>query len=233
MVWFCAGSPCLGQDATHKPFSPDEQKQLAAGHLVTRPVSERRADLRLIGGSAWQVINAPPAVVFRALLDTKHYDKLLPTVTGASLVTEAETLRRVRLEHKKGPLGIAYRLALTIDPQRHDITFKLNDRLDSGLRAAWGFFALTPYGASKTLLSYGVMADPGEGLIVGIVRGVIHEWLLKVPAQVRWRVESIEGRSRYGSGLLVPARSSARVDVARCGDAGRHLDGGQAQKCAP
>ncbi|MDB4985249.1 MAG: hypothetical protein JWN04_427 [Myxococcaceae bacterium] len=214
----------LAEDATRKPFSEDEKKRLVAGQLVTRPVSERRGDLRLIGGSSWQVIKAPPEVVLRALLDTKSYDKLLPTVTGASLVTEAPTMRRVRVEHKRGPLGIAYRLALTIDAQRHDINFKLNDRLDSGMRAAWGYLTATPYGQNQTLLSYGVMADPGDGLIVGIVRGVIHEWMLKVPAQVRRHVESKQGRALYGSGLLRSCGS---------GSGSRNLDGGQAQQCAP
>jgi len=194
-------SMAQADDVARKPFSEDERKRLVAGQLVTRPVEERRGDLRLIGGSSWQVIKAPPDVVFRALLDTPRYDKLLPTVTGSSLVSEAATLRRVRLEHKKGPLGISYRLALTIDAANRDIGFKLNDRLDSGMRAAWGYFHVSAYGTDQTLLSYGVMADPGDGLIVGIVRSVIHDWMLKVPQQVRRFVESAHGRALYGSSL--------------------------------
>ncbi|MDB4972827.1 MAG: hypothetical protein JWN48_1168 [Myxococcaceae bacterium] len=196
----------LAEDVARKPFSAEERKRLVAGQLVTRPVSERRGDLRLIGGSAWQIIKAPPDAVFRALLDTNSYPKLLPTVSSASLVSEALTQRRVKLEHKRGPLGISYRLALTIDAARRDINFKLNDKLDSGMRAAWGYFAVTPYGESQSLLSYGIMADPGDGLIVGIVRGVIHEWMLKVPAQVRRHVESARGRQLYGSGVSALAR---------------------------
>jgi ribosome-associated toxin RatA of RatAB toxin-antitoxin module len=186
-----------GQDVARKPFTPDEKARLAAGKLVTRPVTEKRGDLRLIGGASWQVIKAPPEIVFRALLDTKNYPHSLPTVSAASVVSDGKPLRRVRLEHKKGPVGIAYRLALTIDPQRRDVGFKLNDRLESGMRAAWGFLAATPYGEDQTLLSYGVMADPGDGLIVGIVRGVIHDWLLKVPEQVKKHVESPYGRRLY------------------------------------
>lgn len=210
--------PCLGQSAARNPFSQEEHARLAAGELVTRPVSERRGDLRLIGGSSWQVIKAPPEAVFRALLDTRHYDRSLPTVSGASLVSDHEDVRRVRIEHKKGPLGIAYRLALQIDAQQRDITFKLNDPLNSGLHAAWGFFSVRPYGAGESLLSYGIMADPGEGLIVGLVRSVIQEWILKAPAQVRKFVESSAAKALYTS-------SFARV--------GGQRDGGHAQQGLP
>jgi len=189
--------PARAQEVARKPFTPDEKARLSAGKLVTRPVTETRGDLRLIGGASWQIIDAPPEIVFRALLDTKNYPHSLPTVSAASVVSDSKTMRRVRFEHKRGPFGIAYRLALTVDPERRDVTFKLNDRLESGMRAVWGFMAATPYGANRTLLSYGVMADPGDGLIVGIVRGVIHEWMLRVPMQVKKYVESPYGRRLY------------------------------------
>jgi hypothetical protein len=217
LVW--ARGTALGQDVARKPFTADERARLLAGKLVVRATKELRSGLRLIGGASWQIIDAPPESVFRALLDTKHYNRSLPTVSAATLVSEQATLRRVRFEHKKGPIGIAYRMALTIDPQRRDINFKLNDRLDSGLRAAWGFLSAQPYGQGKTLLSYGVLADPGDGLLVGLVRGVIHDWILKVPAQVKKHVESALGRKLYPRSLAAGG----------C----RQLDGGQLQKCAP
>jgi hypothetical protein len=181
-----------------RPLSGAEKEKLAAGQLVTRPVEEEKNGLRLIGGSSWQLIDATPDAVFRALLDTPRYDRMLPTVSRAQLISSAPTLRRVKLEHKKGPLGVAYRLALSIDPARRDITFKLNDPLQSGVRAAWGYLTVTPWGG-KSLLSYGVMADPGDGLIVGIVRSVIQEWLLRMPAQTKRHIESAAGRKLYGA----------------------------------
>lgn len=190
------------QSVARAPFSGREREELSAGKLVSRPSRERRGDLRLIGGASWQVVRATPDALFRALLDTDHYPRMFPGLSRAELVSSHETLRRVRFEHKKGPLGVSYRLALQIDAQRRDITFKLNDPLDSSLRAAWGFLSVREFGVGKTLLSYGVMADPGDGLVVGLVRGVIHDWLLKVPQTVRWFVEGKSGRALYGSGAL-------------------------------
>lgn len=186
-------------DDIKRPFSDAEKTKLAAGQLVMRRAREEKDGLRLIGGSSWQLIKASPDTVFRALLDTPRYDRMLPTVSRAQLVSEQPTLRRVKLEHKKGPLGVSYRIALIIDAARRDITFKLNDRLESGVRAAWGYLTVTPWGAGKSLLSYGVMADPGDGLLVGLVRDVIQEWMLRVPEQVRKHVESATGRALYGT----------------------------------
>jgi hypothetical protein len=207
------------QSAVTQPFSAEERARLANGELVSRPVTERHSGLRLLGGSSWQLIDATPDAVFRTLLETRFYHRMLPAVSGAKLISAQGNTRRVRIEHKKGPLGVAYRLALQIDPVRRDITFKLNDRLESGMRAAWGFLTVHPYGAQKTLLAYGVMADPGDGLLVSMVRGVIHEWLMKVPLQVKRFVEGSTGRAF--------ARESGAARV--CAD----VDGGQPQKCAP
>ncbi len=185
-------------DDVKRPFNDTEKRQLSAGQLVTRRVQEEKNGLRLIGGSSWQLVKAPPDVVFRALLDTPRYDKMLPTVSRAQLISQAPTLRRVKLEHKKGPLGISYRVALIIDPARRDITFKLNDPLESGIRAAWGYITITAWG-DKSLISYGVMADPGDGLVVGLVRGVIQDWLLRTPEQAKRHIESTAGRLLYGT----------------------------------
>jgi hypothetical protein len=210
--------PAEAQSTARKPLSAAERAQLAAGKLVVRPTTERRMALKLIGGSSYQVVDAVPDAVFRALLDTRYYEKMLPAVTGAELVSEQADARRVRIDHKKGPLGVSYRMLLRIDRARRDIGFKLNDPLDSGIRAAWGFLTVHPYGATKSLISYGVMADPGDGLLVGLARGVIHDWLLRVPEQVRKFVESATGRSLYG---------------ARSAGAARQLHGAQPQQRAP
>lgn len=227
LTWCLSTAPCWGQDVARKPFSQDEKARLTAGKLVVRPTKELRSGLRLIGGASWQIIKAPPDAVFRALLDTKYYNRSLPTVSAATLVSEQPTLRRVKLEHKKGPVGIAYRLALSIDSQRRDITFKLNDRLDSGLRAAWGFMSAHPYGQNQTLLSYGVMADPGDGLLVGLVRGVIHDWILRVPAHVKRHVESTLGRRLYPKPA---ADAGVAVDAGAAADAGVAVDAGVAAR---
>lgn len=215
-----ASAPCSAQSSARKPFSAEERLRLAQGELVTRPVREQRGSLRLVGGASWQVIKATPEQVFRALLDTPRYARLLPTVSEARLVSESPALRRVVFEHRKGFLRIAYRLALEIDAHEKTIAFRLNDPLESSVRAAWGFVSVHPYDPGSALLAWGVRADPGHSLIVSLVRGMIQEWILKVPWQVRRFMESPTGRALYGR---------PPSDLRALGQ----LDGGQPQERAP
>jgi hypothetical protein len=150
-----------------------------------------------MGGTSWQIINAPPSAVFRALLDTSRYSRMLPAVTGSSVISEDPGYRLVRMEHKKGPLGISYDIGARVYPDKRDITFLLKEAPLGLPRAAWGFFSVRPYGENKSLLSYGVMADPGDGIVLSLIRSAVHEWMLRVPSQVKSFVESREGRTRY------------------------------------
>ena len=75
-------------------FSKEELRKLSAGELVQRPVSESRGNLRLIGGTSWQVIDAAPSVVWQALLDTGHYPRMLPQLSEAKLVRRKGAARK-------------------------------------------------------------------------------------------------------------------------------------------
>ncbi len=211
-TWFAA-SLSLGDQGSNAlnqaPFTAAEQEKLRAGELVARATTEARGKLRLMGGTSWQIINALPDSVFRALLDTAQYYRMLPAVTGSSVIDEQPGYRRVRLEHKKGPLGLTYNIGARVYQDRKDITFSL-EHAPLGLpRAAWGFFSVRAYGDSQTLLSYGVMADPGDGLVLSLVRGLVHEWMLRVPRQVKYFVESREGRERYAPAVAKAATAPA------------------------
>jgi hypothetical protein len=191
----------------NRDFSTEERASLAAGALVSRPMLERRGSLDLMGGTSYQVINAPMSVVWRALLDTQYYPRMMPRVLEARLVTPSDPARAralasdgtdqrtVFMRQGAGPFERNYYLTVNIREQRGDITFSVDERRPHDLRAAWGFYNVRPYAdGSKTLLAYGVMADLDVGALGSWLRGDVHEWLLKVP----WTVKRfVEGSGRY------------------------------------
>jgi hypothetical protein len=196
LAWL-ASAVVLGKASDNRPFSSEELAKLRAGKLVKRASSEERGSLQLMGGSSWQLIDAPPEVVYRALLDTAKYTRMLPAVTGSRLLAEQPGARVIRLEHKRGPISLSYDVRATFNAERRDLSFQLEDAPGGAPRAAWGFFSVRPYGQKYSLLAYGVMADPGDGLLVGLLRGTVHDWMLMVPCQVKSFIESAEGRSLY------------------------------------
>jgi ribosome-associated toxin RatA of RatAB toxin-antitoxin module len=162
-------------------------------------MTERRGGLELLGGTSYQVIDAPRDVVWKALLDTKHYPRMMPQVLEAKTVHTRESERTIFMRQGAGPVEASYYLRVRTYPERGDITFSIDDKQPHDLRAAWGFYTVRPYGdGSKTLLAYGVMADIGSGMLQAMVRDDVHEWMLKVPWTVKRFVEG-SGRGLYQS----------------------------------
>lgn len=176
-------------------FSDDEWRKLEAGELVARKQTSRRDGLELMGGSSWQVIDASPEVVFRALLDTHRYPRMMPQVLEAKLVASRQSERTVFV--RQGREGVAekrYYLRINVDEPKRDITFSVDDKRPHDLRAAWGFYTVRPFKGGKTLLAYGIMADLGGGILSNVFGDEIHDWMLKTPWMVKRFVESGGGR---------------------------------------
>jgi hypothetical protein len=186
-----------GLDASQ--FTADEWRKLDAGQLVLRPKTRTQGSQRLMGGSSWQVIDAAPDVVWRALLDTPRYNRMMPQVLEARLVRKRDNERTVFVRQgRDGLVEARYYLKVNVHESQRDITFTVDDHMPHEmLRAAWGFYAVRPYRGGKTLLAYGVMADIGGGFLIGLMRDNVHEWMLRTPWMIKRFVEG-SGRKIYG-----------------------------------
>jgi len=175
------------QSAQGEVFTAEEQRLLANGRLVRRRATRRRGQLRLIGGSAFQVVNRSVDDTWQVLCDEGSYTSWLPQTDDARTVWHRPGERVMRFRHSVGLVTAQYHLRLTYDHEHHDLAFRLDPQRPNDLRAAWGFFRVQPYedDADRSLVSYGVMADVGGGVIGGMFRDQIHESLLLVPASIR------------------------------------------------
>lgn len=179
-----------------RPFSAVERRTLEQGGLVVRRRAERRGAQMLVGGASWQLIALPADAVWRALLDTARYPRMLPACTSARVLASRGEQRTVSLVHEVGPIRASYSLLARAVAARRDLTFSLDPSRPHSVRAAWGFFTVRPQGASRSVLSYGLMADYGDGLFGGLLRPKLREWSLRVPSLIKAFVEG-EGRARY------------------------------------
>lgn len=177
----------------------EELGRLKAGHLVLRPATRMRRGVKLMGGSSWQLIDASPEVVWRALLDTPHYPRMMPQVIEARLVrTEGDQRTVFMRQGSAGLLEATYYLNVKVDAARHGLTFSVDERMPHDvLEAVWGFYSVHPYGQGKTVLAYGVMADIRGGIVATVLRNSMHEWMLKTPWLIKRFVEG-SGRWIYG-----------------------------------
>lgn len=193
-----AGAGAQQEGGSSDGFTASERRQLASGRLVARRTVRRRGQRELIGGNAWQVVDQPTQVTWRALTDADHYGAMLPAAEEARVVAHSPGTRVVRISHAVGLIHARYHLRMQYDHERHDIAFRLDRQRPNDLRAAWGFLNVQPFedDAERSLISYGVMADVGGGMLGGLVRGELHDWLLRVPETVRSYLHG-SGRHRY------------------------------------
>ncbi len=191
---------CLGIAAgggmAQSTFSPAERGRLARGELVVRRQAEVRGELRLMGGNAWQVVNAPPEAVWRAVLDTAYYTRLLPQVSEARNVADRDGSRLVYIRHGGGALQAGYHLRIDYGHAQRMAQFRLDRTRPHSIREAYGFFNIRSYEGGRTLINFGVMADVGVGFISGALRNEVQVWMLRVPQTIKRVVEG-SARERY------------------------------------
>lgn len=179
----------VAASAQSETFSASERRALARGELVTRPEEQQRGDLRLIGGTAWQVVDVPPDVLWAAVLDVDDWTEFLPQAVESRLIREAAGRRDVFIRHEKGPIQASYTVRLDFVEGRRMARFRLSQSRQSSIRDGWGFFIVQPFGDDRSMVSFGVLADMGTGLVTGLARPAVHEWMLRVPSELKRYVE--------------------------------------------
>jgi carbon monoxide dehydrogenase subunit G len=182
------GASALTSDS--RTFSAEEEQSLRAGHLVVRPTEVVRGGSRLMGGLAWQVVKAPPERVWRAMTDVRAYAHFLPAVQEARLVEQNGAEQRLFIQHRMGFVAASYFVVATTEPANSRVRFKLDRSRPSSIRDAYGELRVSPYPGGRSVVSLAILADVGEGLVAGLVRKNVHEWMLRVPEQLKKFVES-------------------------------------------
>jgi carbon monoxide dehydrogenase subunit G len=172
-----------------RDFSSQEQDQLRSGKLVVRPAEVVRSDRKLLGGLSWQVINATPAHVWKVMNDVRAYPRFLPAVDEARFVEQLGSEQRLFVRHRMGFVSASYFVLLTADAANGRMRFRLDRDRPSSIRDAFGELTVSAFPDGQSVVSLAILADVGEGLLAGVVRSHIQEWMLRVPEQLKRHVD--------------------------------------------
>jgi carbon monoxide dehydrogenase subunit G len=176
-------------------LSIEELHHLEKGQLVTRR-QESAGEARLFGGTSWQKVDVPPEAVWEAILDTSHYDRMLPQLEEARLIRDDTEARLVLMHHRQGLVSASYHLVMQPRPRSRFVTFYVDPSRPGALSQGQGYIMVRPYGERSSVVTFHVMADVGSGLIARLFQDQIQEWMLRVPQTMRRYVEG-PGRTRY------------------------------------
>jgi ribosome-associated toxin RatA of RatAB toxin-antitoxin module len=179
-------------------FSRDERTRLRQGELVVRSEARERGQHRLIGGTSFQVIDAAPDAVWRAVLDTPRYPRFIPIAVEAREVEHSENRRLVMLRHEQGPVELSYHVDVAVHSDRKTLQFRVDRTRPGDVSEGWGFLQVRPFGENQTIVTFGIFADVGSGMVAGFFRPRLHEWMMRVPSELRRYLES-GGLTRYAN----------------------------------
>ncbi|MBX3269683.1 MAG: hypothetical protein KF729_05455 [Sandaracinaceae bacterium] len=167
-------------------FTRDEVRELERGEPVRRPRTQQRAGQSFVGGTAWRVIPRPIAEVWRGVEDADHLCDMLPQCVEQRVLSRADARRTLRFTHEYGPIRASYHVRVELRPDARDVSFRLDRSRPNDVRDAWGFLELAPYRGEldRTLVTWGVMADPGSRIMTGVLGGAVQASLLRVPDEM-------------------------------------------------
>jgi len=180
-------------------FTRTERRTLEEGQPVRHPRSQNRSGHAFVGGNAWRVIPRPLDEVWRSLNDSAHLCQMLPQCVGQRVVVAGSDRRVMRFTHEYGPIRASYHMRMDLDQASHDLSFRLDRSRPNDVREAWGFLNVRRYRGSdaRTLVSWGVMADPGSQIMTTLLGGAVQASLLRVPDELHDYMVVGPGRNRY------------------------------------
>jgi hypothetical protein len=178
-----AAGVLAGADARADGLTGIETARLAAHETVTRDQTIERGDRRYVGGVTYTVIDASPTEVAALLDDADSLRKVLPRTKNAHDVGRLGGDRLIEITQGNAIAEATY--TVRIKREANEARFWLEPSLPHGIDDAWGFFRWQSYGDGQTLLTYGVLVDPGPGLVRNFFEERFRAALLSVPQLVR------------------------------------------------
>jgi carbon monoxide dehydrogenase subunit G len=182
----CLAASAAAQDTSE--FTPRERERLLAGELVRRDIVRREGRRELYGGASWQLVRAPIERVWRTVNDPQAYTRLIPSLDRVRVVEDRADRRLLYMHHSYGIGETEYHVVMRVDEGEHALRFDLDESRPHDMRAGRGFIHLTAY-RGHTIVSWGMLADAGGGLIMQLFAGVLNDWLLLPPRCVRDEIE--------------------------------------------
>lgn len=181
--------PAAAAQEESAPFTPTERAALLAGELVRRDLSRQEGQTRLYGGASWQRVRAPIDVVWRTATDPQALTRLIPSLDQARVIEEREGTRLLYMHHSYGGLlETDYYVRMELDAPRYTLRFALDPSRPHDIRAGRGFITLSAY-RGDTIVAWGMLVDPGGGLLTRAFGPMLNEWLLLPPRCMRDEVE--------------------------------------------
>jgi hypothetical protein len=164
-------------------LSRGESDRLLRGDTVARTQQVLRGEHRYVGGVAYTIVDAGLDDLASLLDDVRSWRRFLPKTRDAQQVGSAGADPLVEITHGSPLVKVAYTLRVRRDG--NVVRFWMDRSRPHDIDDAWGFFRAEPMPDGRTLLTYGILIDMGNGLLRDMFEDRVQELALEVPDRVR------------------------------------------------
>ncbi len=177
----------------------DEESRLARGDDVVRPQTIERGSQRYVGGVAYVVVDAPPAVVATTLADPEAMRQILPRTQSVAPVGMTGGDALYVLHQGTSFVHAEYTLRVRHEPDAGRMRFWLERSRPHAIDDAWGYFRWQPITTARgpaVLVTYGILVDLGPGVVRSLYEERLRAMVLTVPRRLREYLERTPVRDR-------------------------------------
>lgn len=183
-----------GATARADGLTATETDRLLRGDCVERPHDVQRGTRRYVGGVTYKIIDATPGELASLLDDVNDWGRFLPKTRDARRVGTAGDDPLVQITHGSALVQVAY--TLRVHRSGNSIRFWMDTERPHDIEDVWGFFRAEPMGDGRTLVTYGILIDMGDGILRDMFEDRVRELALEVPDHVRDVVAQRQARGR-------------------------------------
>jgi hypothetical protein len=172
----------------------DETSRLLEGQSVARTQDLTRGSRRYVGGVTYTVVDGTPDDVTAVLDDVRYWRRFLPKARDARLVGTLDGDPLVRVTHGSAIVQVSY--VLRVHRDGNVVRFWMDESREHDIEDAWGFFRAEPMRDGRTLVTYGILVDMGDGLLRDLFESRMRQLALDVPVLVRDVIIERQARGR-------------------------------------
>jgi len=154
-----AAGPVMAVDFTERELS-----KLKEGKAVKKPLATAGAN-GIYGGSGFALIDAPPEVVWDAILDWGSYHQVYPATVEVKEVSRKGNRSLVKMELGHEMISVSYFVEVEFDKARWQLNYRLVTDKPHDIEKAHGYWRLFPQSDGRTLVAYVAAVQVPMGLV--------------------------------------------------------------------
>jgi hypothetical protein len=181
------GAPPLTAKSSTEPVvttAPDQRK-LAAGGVVTRPLDFERNNQRYVGGVSRGLVPASPEKVLAAVLDADSLRAMLPRTKRVSRVDGQGESQRIELLQGNRWVSATYTVELSRTQKPGEVRFRLDRSRHHDIDDVYGYFKVERFDDHRSLVTVAAAVDIGSGLTTMLFGKKVQDIILSTPNAMR------------------------------------------------